>query len=157
MCRACFVPMPLWLWPELGGLHRNRGLDRATLLDQDRIIATVCDVVVLDDEPLIRDLCVQFLADAGFAALGAETAGAALTVLAEHGAKLLVADKLLTGCEDGYALAREAMRRWPGLRVVYTSGHPRGLRDVGPGPRERVLPKPFRASELISVVRELIG
>ena len=116
----------------------------------------MCDVVVLDDEPLIRDLCIQVLSDAGFIVLGAGTAGAALSVLTEPGARLLLADKVLTG-EDGYVLAREAMRRWPGLRVVYTSGHPQGLRDICPGPHERVLPKPFRASELVGVVRELIG
>ena len=127
------------------------------LPEQSKVIAAVCDVVVLDDEPLIRDLCIQVLSDAGFIVLGAGTAGDALSVLAEPGARLLLADKLLAGCEDGYVLAQEAMRRWPGLRVVYTSGHPQGLRDVCSGPHERILPKPFRASELVGVVRELIG
>lgn len=92
----------------------------------------MCDVLVLDDEPLIRELCVEVLVDEGFVVLGAGTIGTALGIMAEHGgARLLVADKLLAGREDGYALAHEAMRRWPGLWVIYTSGHPRALSRSG--------------------------
>lgn len=117
----------------------------------------MCDVLVLDDEPLVRELLAEILSDEGFAVCGTGTVGAALSALSEHGARLLVVDKVLSGREDGHALAHEALRLWPGLRVIYTSGYPQALRDLRLSPRERVLPKPFRASELVEAAREMIG
>jgi len=117
----------------------------------------VCDVLVLDDEPLIRELLVEILADEGLTVREAETVRAAQQVLREHGARLLVADKNLREGEDGHALAREAMRLHPGLLVVYISGRWEALRDLALTPRERVLPKPFAAAKLVALAHELIG
>ncbi len=58
---------------------------------------------------------------------------------------------------DGHALAREAMRLDPGLLVVYVSGRWEALDGLALTPRERVLPKPFKASTLVDLAQELIG
>jgi two-component system OmpR family response regulator len=119
----------------------------------------VCDVLVLDDEPLIRELLVEVLANEGFSVREAETVREAQAVLREHGARLLVADKNLHEGEDGHALAHEAMRLCPGLLVVYISGRWEALRDLALDltPRERILPKPFTASRLVALAHELLG
>lgn len=117
----------------------------------------MCDVLVLDDEALIREFIAEVLADEGLAVCEAETVHAARQMLREHGTRLLVADKNLHESEDGHALAREAMRLYPGLLVLYISGRWEALRDLALTPRERVLPKPFTAAKLVKVTHELIG
>ena len=115
-----------------------------------------CDVVVLDDEPLIRELLTEALAGAGLSASEAGTGRAMRVILRESGARLLVADKKLAEGEDGHLLAREAMRLNPGLLVVYISGHVDAMGDAGLTPRERFLPKPFTASTLVELAQALI-
>ena len=114
-----------------------------------------CDVVVLDDEPLIRELLTEALAGAGLSVCEAGT-GRAMRVILREGARLLVADKKLAEGEDGHLLAREAMRLNPGLIVVYISGHTDAMGDAGLTPRERFLPKPFTASTLVELAQALI-
>jgi len=117
----------------------------------------VCDVLVLDDEPLIRELLVEVLVEDGFAVRAAATVRAAQQVLRDDTVRLLVADKNLRAGGDGHVLAREAMRLLPGLLVIYISGRWSMLRDLGVTPRERALPKPFTATKLAKLAHELIG
>lgn len=114
-------------------------------------------MLVLDAEPLIRELLAEALAEESFAVCDAETVGQAQQASQEHGARLLVADKNLRDGEDGHALAREAMCRWPDLLVIYISGRWKALRALAPTSRERVLPKPFTGSKLVALARELIA
>lgn len=116
----------------------------------------MCDVLVLDGEMLLRELLIEVLAEAGLDVRDAELVPAAREMLREHGPRLLVADKVLPE-GDGHALAREAMRLYPGLLVVYTSGQWEMLRELALTPRERVLPKPFKAFRLAEIANELIG
>jgi DNA-binding NtrC family response regulator len=116
-----------------------------------------CDVVVLDDEPMVRELLTEALAGVGLFALEAETGQAMRVILRESGARLLVADKILAKGEDGHVLAREAMRLNPGLRVVYISGHVDAMGEAGLTPRERFLLKPFTASTLVALAQTMIG
>ena len=116
-----------------------------------------CDVMVLDDEPMIRELLTEALAGAGLSTREAETGRAMRVILRESGARVLVADKKLAEGEDGHLLAREAMRLNPGLRVVYISGQVDAMGDAGLTPRERFLPKPFTLKQLVEAVKGAVG
>ena len=116
----------------------------------------MCDVLVLDGEMLLRGLLTEVLADAGLAVREAETVWAARQLLREDGARLLVTDNDLPE-GGGHALAREALRLDPGLLVIHTSGRWEALRDLALTPRERVLPKPFKAGKLVEMAQEMIG
>jgi len=63
----------------------------------------------------------------------------------------------LSGTSDGFRVAVEALRERPGLKVIYASGGVDAVPGRAPGPRERVLPKPFPPSRLVRLVRELLG
>ncbi len=95
------------------------------------------------------------LGDAGFDVLEASTAPAALAHLeTRSGVALLFTDVLMPGSFDGLALAHEARRRWPEMPIVVVSGR------VTPGPaqlpdRARFLSKPYYASTLARVIREM--
>ncbi len=119
------------------------------------------DVLVVEDEPLVREVAVAALRDAGFRVAGAASAEEALA-LAESGAAggrppaVVVTDLRLGPGMDGLALGAEARRRWPGVGVVYATGHPDRFDGRLLGPRERYVVKPFASGALLGAVRRLM-
>ncbi len=57
---------------------------------------------------------------------------------------------------DGLALGAEVRRRWPGVGVVYATGHRDDFDGHLLGPRERYLVKPFAPAALLGAVRRLM-
>jgi DNA-binding NtrC family response regulator len=117
------------------------------------------DLLVVDDEPLVRQSVVDCLQDAGFEVSGAAFAEAALEVAEADGPPaVLVTDvylKLGSGfC--GIALAAVMRRRWPHVAVLYITGHPECLTGHRLGARERWLAKPFSSTTLTRTVRDLM-
>jgi YesN/AraC family two-component response regulator len=71
---------------------------------------------------------------------------------------LLFTDVVMPGDMDGIELARTAIARWPGLKVVLTSGFPESRFGNG-GDRVqglRLLSKPYRREELARTLREIL-
>ena len=117
------------------------------------------DVLVVEDEQLMRESTAAALRDAGFSVAEAASAEEALA-LAESAAggppPVLVADLHLGPGMDGLALGAEARRRWPGVGVVYATGHPDEFDGRLLGPRERYVVKPFASAALLGAVRRLM-
>jgi CheY-like chemotaxis protein len=107
-------------------------------------------VLLTEDDPDIRDLIAAFLGGLGYRVLEAADAAEALRLVESHSEiALLFTDVTLPGGTTGFALARQAHRRRPELKVIYASGHARG--GEPPDPRELLGPflaKPFRLAEL---------
>ena len=117
------------------------------------------DVLVVEDEPLVRETAVAVLRGAGFSVAGAASAEEALA-LAESAADdgppaVVVADLRLGPGMDGLALGAEARRRWSGVGVVYATGHPDSFDGRLLGPRERYVVKPFAPAALLGAVLRL--
>ncbi len=107
-------------------------------------------LLVVEDDPDIRELMAWVLAGAGFAVLEAGSAAEALARFEEApGVAGLVVDRLLPD-GDGVALVEELRRRLPGLPAVVVSGAGEEPEDPGTG----FLAKPFTARELLERVRE---
>jgi CheY-like chemotaxis protein len=121
------------------------------------------DVLMVEDETLLREALTESLEAAGLQVAGAASGEAALEVmLAQAGQPpppVLVTDvNLGRGRMDGIALAAELRHRWPALGVVVMSGHaPNLARCVALAPHERRLLKPFAAGALVQAVRELVS
>jgi DNA-binding response OmpR family regulator len=118
------------------------------------------DVLLVEDEPLVRELLAEDMAEAGLDVAKAPSAEAALGAAAGEAGRplcVLVTDVDLGGGMDGLALAREVRRRWPGVGVVYVTGRPSSLDGHALGARERFLPKPFALPRLTAAVRDLMG
>ena len=80
-------------------------------------------VLVVDDEALLRMDAVDILERSGFTAIEAKNAADALTVLAENSeVRVVFTDVNMPPGPDGFDLAREVHRRWPNILLIITSG-----------------------------------
>jgi DNA-binding NtrC family response regulator len=80
-------------------------------------------VLVVDDEPMIRLIITEGLADAGFDVLEAENADDALDVLdSDSRVGTLITDVKMPGRLDGLDLAELVASRWEHISLVVLSG-----------------------------------
>jgi CheY-like chemotaxis protein len=116
-------------------------------------------VLVVEDDPEVRHLSVQMLADLGYHVIEAADPDVALDALArEPGVRLLFTDVVMPDI-DGRRLADLARTIRPGLRVLLTTGYARDLVTIeeGSDPSVSLLPKPFTLEQLAAKLRESIG
>jgi two-component system NtrC family sensor kinase len=112
-------------------------------------------VLVVEDEPDVRDIAVEGLRALGYQTLSASDAEAALDIL-RRGDRidLLFSDVVMPGSRNGVQLCDEARRLRPGLKVLLTSGYNTVL---GATPADiLVLSKPYDHSRLAEQVREAL-
>jgi PAS domain S-box-containing protein len=116
-------------------------------------------VLVIDDEPTIRMLIAEVLAESGYAVIEAPDGPSGLRVL-ESNAKidLLITDVGLPGGLNGRQVADAARVTRPGLKVLFITGYAENA-VVGRARLEKamyVLTKPFQMEVLAERIREII-
>jgi CheY-like chemotaxis protein len=116
------------------------------------------DVLVVEDEALVRILICDCLLDEGLTVADTWNSECALGIAARRLATeaVLVTDLNLGPRElNGLDLAAEIRRRLPGIGVVYVTGNPEWVTDRGRPlePWERLVAKPFLPSQLVAAVR----
>ena len=116
-------------------------------------------VLVVEDNSALRRVVVRQLGELGYRVLAAENAKAGLRLLEQQNVDLLLTDIVMPGGINGRELAQRARRRWPEIKVVFTSGFS-GARLSGEpdalSSRVPLLSKPYRKEELASVAREAL-
>ncbi len=113
-------------------------------------------VLVVDDEPGLRELASIWLQSLGFEVVEAESADSALGRLAVEPFDAVFTDVVMPGTQDGIALAREAQRRYPEMHVLLTSGYSEGLL-AQPNLPWALLKKPYRKAELVAAFDLLLS
>jgi two-component system, cell cycle sensor histidine kinase and response regulator CckA len=115
-------------------------------------------VLLVEDEPAVRDLVHAILADRGYGVFVAETAAdaAALCRRAELQIDILLTDVVMPGI-TGPELARELLRMRPQLKVIYMTGYAgESLEEHGLTAEGSVLlQKPFTAAALEARIRQV--
>jgi DNA-binding NtrC family response regulator len=109
-------------------------------------------ILVVEDDPLVRDVLVEFLAEQGHDALAASGAAEARGAMAARSVELVIADCVLHG-EQGEAFAQYA--RANGVPAILMTGD--GARLMAA--REKgflVLRKPFRLAQLAELILRLL-
>ncbi len=115
-------------------------------------------ILVVEDDADVLAYSTEVLESLGYKVVAAKDASTALSALDSHpDIALLFTDVALPGL-NGQELAREALRRRPGLAVVYTTGYPsNAIRHRELLDREvSVVSKPFALAELATTVRDAI-
>jgi signal transduction histidine kinase len=113
-------------------------------------------ILVVEDDPAVRVVCVGALRELDYEVLEAPDAMEAFRLIADHGGiDLLFTDVGLPGGVNGRALADAARNVDAGIRVLFTTGFERL------DPKERadiaLLRKPFNAAELGCMVRDVLA
>jgi PAS domain S-box-containing protein len=115
-------------------------------------------VLAVEDNSTLRRVVGRQLTELGYRVLQAGDAAEAIVLLDAGGVDVLFTDVMLSGEIDGFELARVAGERWPGLRVVLTSGFPESrLRETIAKQKLRFLMKPYRKDELARVLQEALA
>jgi signal transduction histidine kinase/ActR/RegA family two-component response regulator len=145
----------LYLPRHLGDLQHAGGEDVAADMQRARQGETV---LIVDDEPAVRQLVVELLHDLGYVALQAEDGPSGLRIL-ESGQRidLLVSDVGLPGGMNGRQLADAARMLRPLLPVLFITGYAETilLATGDLAPNMHVLAKPFPLDELARRIRTL--
>ncbi|HEY6549192.1 MAG TPA: ATP-binding protein [Vicinamibacteria bacterium] len=116
-------------------------------------------VLVVEDEPAVRDLVREILAAAGYVVLEAASGAEALRRSRDHQGPihLLMTDVVMPGM-SGPELANQITSTRPGLRILFTSGY--ASDDLGPhgvlGPGRAFVQKPLTPDDLAERVREIL-
>lgn len=114
-------------------------------------------VLVVEDDADVQLFSAVALQQLGYKVLLANTADIALDILETEHVDMLFTDVGLPGM-NGKALADEAARRKPDLKVLYTTGYARnaivhnGTLDAGVA----LLPKPFTMTRLAEMCRRVL-
>jgi len=118
-------------------------------------------ILVVEDEPAVREACVAILRDLGYRVLEAADGLEALRVFGENDGKidLLLTDVVLTGRMKGNEVARRLKEIRPDLCVLFMSGYTenaivhRGRLDDG----VQLIGKPFHREQIARKVAEVLG
>ncbi len=117
-------------------------------------------ILVVEDDAAVRLFAINALRSLGYQTVEAADAATALQILeTTPDIVLLFTDIVMPGAMDGVQLAREAQRRYPSLRVLYTSGYTEHtLIDTGHQVTGvEVLIKPYRKTDLGYKLQRLLG
>ena len=115
-------------------------------------------ILIVDDEPAVREVIATVLADEGYAVQMAPDGRIALDLIASAPPDLLITDLMMPHV-DGWAVLAHARTHDPALPVILMSA-------VGPAMVRRTLPvpdhtdfltKPFAIEELLAIVVRRIG
>ena len=114
-------------------------------------------ILVVDDEPGVREVLEEYLSTHGYAAIGAESAGAARERMALYPIDLALIDVNMPG-EDGLSLARHLRERYAQIAIVMlTSAATVVDRIVGlEMGADDYVPKPFDPRELAARVKSVL-
>ena len=118
---------------------------------------SVPNVLVVEDEMILRMRAVDIVEDAGFNSVEAANADEAISILESRSdISLLFTDIQMPGSMDGLKLAHAVHDRWPSIKIILVSG------KVTPSEAERpadsrFFGKPLGVEEMIAQLQAMVG
>jgi CheY-like chemotaxis protein len=146
------IYLPRHLGPEVQAAEANRPSDPIHAIGAESIL-------LVEDDDALRAYGVELLNELGYRVLAAANAAGALAII-DRGDKidLLFTDVVMPGGMNGRELADEALRRRPGLKVLFTTGYTRNaiVHNGQLDPGIQLLGKPFTYSDLAAKIRSVL-
>jgi PAS domain S-box-containing protein len=117
-------------------------------------------ILVVEDQEAVRAVACGFLEDFGYEIVEAGDGFEALSKLQEHDdIDLMFSDVVMPGGMNGFDLAQAALSMKPALKVVHTSGYPKGAMVHQDEPRFRegfIIMKPYRREDLQKIIKDAL-
>ncbi len=114
-------------------------------------------ILLAEDEALLRELGETILRQAGYIVISVHRREELDSLLKSHpqGIDVLLTDVIMPEI-SGQELASKVRRRWPGVKVIDTSGYPGDeLKDMQQD--AMFLQKPFTPAELMEKIRQVLA
>jgi PAS domain S-box-containing protein len=144
------LEMPAWM--EQAIAEGDGSLETATPAARRR------KILVVEDQEAVRAVACGFLSDFGYDVVEAEDGFQALSRLQEdQDIDLMFSDIVMPGGMNGFDLAQAAAGMRPDIKVVHTSGYPKGAMVHQDEPRFRqgfIIMKPYRREELQKIITD---
>ena len=127
-------------------------------MDQNQTTSQGAQILVVDDDQLIRDVTLRRLTSLGYRAIAAASGAEALEALASGAdVDLLLTDIRMPGGLHGPALAKEARRLRPRIKVLFVTGAPDDTLPQEDADEDgQLLLKPCTKAELAEKIREVL-
>ena len=117
-------------------------------------------ILVVEDQEAVRAVACGFLEDFGYDVIEAGDGFQALAQLQENDdIDLMFTDVVMPGGMNGFDLAQAAQSLKPNLKIVHTSGYPKGAMVHQDEPRFKngfIIMKPYRREELQKIIRDAV-
>src|ERR1700739_1004338 len=117
----------------------------------------VPNVLVVEDEMILRMRAVDLVEDAGFCPVEAVNADEAMSILESRSdISLLFTDIQMPGSMDGLKLARAVHERWPSIKIILVSGQVKPSDAERPAD-SRFFGKPLSVELMITELQAMVG
>jgi two-component sensor histidine kinase/CheY-like chemotaxis protein len=117
----------------------------------------VPNVLVVEDEMILRMRAVDIVEDAGFCPVEAVNADEAISILESRSdISLLFTDIQMPGSMDGLKLAHAVHDRWPSIKIILVSGHVQPSDAERPA-NSRFFGKPLGVEHMITELQAMVG
>ena len=116
-------------------------------------------ILVVEDDEALRLYTVEILCDLGYSVVAAANAAAALELIGRSSdIDLLFTDIVMPGGMNGRQLADEAIRRYPKLKVLFTTGYTANaiVHHGRLDPDVELISKPFTYKSLGRKIRTIL-
>jgi PAS domain S-box-containing protein len=117
-------------------------------------------ILVVEDQEAVRAVACGFLEDFGYDVIEAGDGFQALAQLQENDdIDLMFTDVVMPGGMNGFDLAQAAQSLKPLLKIVHTSGYPKGAMVHQDEPRFKngfIIMKPYRREELNKIIKDAL-
>jgi DNA-binding response OmpR family regulator len=144
------------LWKSLKKVSGNDMTLQASASANDRRARRT--ILLVEDEPFVREATRTILEHAGFEVLPAEDTRDAIKVYEEcnHGIDLVLTDMVLPG-GTGQQLGQELRQRSPEIVVLVTSGYSEQDEMEAPEARTYFLAKPYSRRTLVEKIEKILA
>lgn len=117
----------------------------------------VPNVLIVEDEMILRMRAVDIVEDAGFCPVEAVNADEAISVLESRSdISLLLTDIQMPGSIDGLKLAHAVHERWPSIKIILVSGQVKPSEAERPA-NSRFFGKPLGVEQMIAELQAMVG
>ena len=120
-------------------------------------LTPVPNVLIVEDEMILRMRAVDIVEDAGLCPVEAVNADEAISILESRSdISLLFTDIQMPGSIDGLKLAHAVHERWPSIKIILVSGQVKPS-DADRPADSRFFGKPLGVEQMISELQAMVG